>query len=63
MRMEASSSASHRTHPVVGVLQLNSTSDKEANFMQAKALIHKAKQQGATVGGGGGYMSCTQGQR
>jgi predicted amidohydrolase len=34
---------------VVGVLQLNSTPDKEANFAQASSLVHKARQNGAKV--------------
>ena len=35
--------------PMVGLVQMTSTSNKEDNFCQAKSLIERAKQKGAQV--------------
>ncbi len=48
--MESGNPESLAVHkPVVGVIQMNSGADKDANFAQASALIKRAKSMGAEV--------------
>ena len=37
--------------PVVGVVQMTTGNDKEANFLQGKALVERASRLGAQVNG------------
>ena len=48
-RMAALLSTENGTRPKVGLVQMMCTSDKEANFCQAKSLIERAKRNGAQV--------------
>lgn len=41
--------SSEKMNPLVGVCQMTSTADKEANFAVCQALIHKAKKLGVQV--------------
>ena len=48
-RMAARLSTESGTRPKVGLVQMTCTPDKEANFVQAKSLIERAKRNGAQV--------------